>query len=181
PLMLLTGAGLVLGRATLLPRYLIFLTPVFIALTGLALTEILNGSARSKYAGAGVLAIFLSGTIGSFDSIYADTKASWRDAAAVISRFPGSLVLTTKTGAIESPYFKNSHIPLRRWSTKEPEEILHQASLNDYVWIVDTYWNMKEIWSSLEPLLDGKVQVKNDVLKRGDREALYLIQIRKNQ
>lgn len=176
PVLLLTASGFIFQRATLLPRYLIFLTPVFAVIVGYVWNE--NFKTRNVL-GTFLFLFFFVGTAVELHSVYDNIKAPWRTAANVISKFPGSIVLTTRSAAVQTPYFENRNVPLKRWDSTKLDVPLIEASSYDYVWIVDTYWSMKEYLPHLLKFINGKVQWTDEIIKDGNQEPLYVLQIKR--
>lgn len=125
---ILLSIGLVMGRNIFFVRYFEFLIVPFIVSIVLALRSL------SKWlVGVGIAIVVICCAI-YLPEVYAIKKAPWKDVAAYIGENPGP-VYTTRTLALETPYFSSRKIPVLRY--------VNVASLplkKEPVYIVETYF-----------------------------------------
>lgn len=173
PVAAFTLAGLVISRAMLLPRYFIYVLPPLLALAAQALSK--TEDRRLRGFATVALAVFLGGAAVSFNELYAIKKAPWREVAQIVAAYPDSLVLTTKTDAVQTPYFVNAGVRLRRWDWRNHQELLDEVKRNKHVWIVDNYWSFTNYYSKVLPEISAHVVPHEQTVQTGKQEPLFVV------
>jgi uncharacterized membrane protein len=164
------------SRAIFLPRYFIFLTPVVITATGFGLFDLFR---RPRKWPALTLSLLLLVGIGlRAPVIYNNNKTPWRRAAQLIWQTPDSVVYTTRTLAIRSPYFESRKIPVLRLEPA-PEDLRQiNQSLDEgkQVWIVENYFGALTYFNDLRnSLLREYLQVDDFTLTDGENQDPVLV------
>ncbi|MBK9294006.1 MAG: glycosyltransferase family 39 protein [Oligoflexia bacterium] len=135
-------------RALMLPRYLIFINPAFILLFCYCLLKI-----NKKWLPSIFAALFISTSLYHLPKAYYETKAPWRDLMQKISEHPGSIVLTTRTLAIRTPYLERYKIKVEKFNPFMELDFKDYFSLYKYLWVVENYWGGSNYIESLKERL----------------------------
>jgi|GEM_PF-3446682 len=165
------------GRAIFLPRYFIFLTPEVIVLTGLGLFEL---PFHTKKRGPALIAglLLIGGIALHLPLLYKNSKTPWRKAAKIIELTPNSVVYTTRTLAIRSPYFESKNIPVMRIFPEEKglKQIIHSLDEGKQVWVLENYFGAQAYFSSLRTQLSNRLYEIEDftLMDDGSDPALLL-------
>ena len=163
PLLIVWAASLISGRALLLPRYLIFLAPPFCVFLGLIRFD--HKNVASLFAG-----LFLVGSMAGLHNYYSQRKEPWRDVAAMIQRYPGSVVYTTRTVALRTPYFTRIGVPVKRLTlgdTGDLAELTADVAQGKKVWILENFWGGYPYMTELKRVFSG---MKFDVSEMSIRD-----------
>jgi hypothetical protein len=144
-LLLGTAATWVTQRGLLIPRYYIFLNPVFIILT-VSLWQSLKS--WLKYA---LILVSLIFSLGWLPKTYFPVKAPWNRLAQTVLENQGEIVFTTRTLTIATPYFNNARIKVEKLDLTDEGlrslvELVHQGRK---IWIVENYWGQMNYFSKL--------------------------------
>jgi hypothetical protein len=144
-LLLGTAATWVTQRGLLIPRYYIFLNPVFIILT-VSLWQSLRSWLR--YA---LILVSLVFSLGWLPKAYFPVKAPWNRLAQTVLENQGEIVFTTRTLTIATPYFNNARIKVEKLDLTDEGlrslvELVHQGRK---IWIVENYWGQMNYFSKL--------------------------------
>jgi hypothetical protein len=169
------------SRAFFLPRYFIFLTPVVIAITGVGLFEIFQFQKKWIAAAASVLLVI--GIALHLPDTYKNTKAPWRQAAQMIWLTPDSVVYTTRTLAMRSPYYESHNIPLIRLEAdkKGLQQINKSLDEGKQVWIVENYFGAMTYFQQLKSDLSQELlQLEDFTLTDGPfSEPVLILHVQK--
>lgn len=146
---LLFLASWITERSLMLPRYFIYLNPLWILLFAFGLWN-MGKKARAWGALTVVIALLW------LPKAYLNVKSPWREAADKISEDkPLPQVFTTRTLAVGVPYLEKHGIYVERITldqTKEPALVAQRFAKNRPVWILENYWGGK---AYLEDFLKG--------------------------
>jgi hypothetical protein len=152
PVVIFEGAALITHRGIFLPRYFIFVVPYFSAWIALALMTLWERK-RLFFRAATVLitALLTAGATVSIPKAYLQIKSPWRDAARIVSQYPNSYGLTSRTKSLQSPYFDDIHVNIDKLDFKTPPSTIIKDKLEifDNVWIIENYYGGTQY---LEPL-----------------------------
>lgn len=151
PLMVMFTAGALAERSVALTRYWIYLVPPMITLLGGAMARVAEealarAGGQRRLAASGLAMLFclvLGGTIESSADAYLNKKEPWKAAANMISYYPNSLVLTSRTLAIRTPYFEKHGIEVMSWNPRTPESealLAKEIAARKHVWVVENYY-----------------------------------------
>lgn len=177
PLVIFIIFTFVLKRSVFLPRYFIYLIPFFVAWAGSSFMDIF---ARKKWAAAFLLAVLIYGSITSISQAYLELKAPWRDAAKVVAQHKDSVVFTSRSIAIEVPYFERIGVKVEKWDQKTngAETIQEKLKLVKNVWLVENYWGGKDYMAALKPELKKlKLDVAEFILQTDVSDPILIMQI----
>lgn len=166
------------GRAIFLPRYFIFLTPMVIVTTGLGLFELQTYG--KKWLPLTMTILVAGGIIWHLPHLYFNNKAPWRKAAEMIWLSPDSVVYTTRTLAIRSPYFESKNIPLMRIEPEEKgvHQIEQSLKAGKQVWVLENYFGAMMYFSKLHARLSNlQYQVDDFTLTEDDSDPVLLLHV----
>jgi hypothetical protein len=181
PLAAFTAAGFAFRRSFMLPRYFVYTIPFFVTWAGLSWLWLWKSPFPSgKVLSLAALGAVVTGFILNFGGQYTPRKAPWREAAQLISQSPESIVLTTRTQAVRTPYFENLGIPLeRRYFAQEGvDAILEKLKAFETVWIVDNFYGAQAYQEKLRSLVaEKKLRVTDYSMKSEISEPLIILRI----
>jgi uncharacterized membrane protein len=182
PILLCSIFSLSLERIFLVPRYFIFLNPVAIILTSLLISNLFSNGCMQRLGSILLLISCLLSSLLFLPEVYKNKKAPWRSVAQYISNIPRSVVLTTRSQSIQSPYFERFSIPVRKWIPNENglQFIEQLLSENKNVFIVDNFWGGLTYWNENKSRLSKLgYKLNEQIFKLDDSEPIYAMQIRK--
>jgi hypothetical protein len=151
PVIVFSAASLLSARALLLPRYFIFLVPPLCIFLGTV-------RVRHKNLAALLAGLFLVGSAAGVRDYYFLRKEPWRDAAAIVQKYPNSIVYTTRTLALRTPYFNRIGVevrPLRAGSSTGITEIASAVAEGKKVWILENFWGGYSYMPELKQTLNS--------------------------
>ncbi|MBX9768931.1 MAG: hypothetical protein K2X47_16780 [Bdellovibrionales bacterium] len=161
--------GWMLERAVLLPRYFVFLIAPVVMLLGLSVNVGLEANFLRRISALFALIIFCVSTAVHWPIKQESKGPPWRDLARMIVSYPESLVMTSKTTALQYPYFLRGGVPVERWDhgPQQYERLEQQIQSYQSVWIVESAWSASQIF----PTLMGWLKAHNlsyDVIRSAD-------------
>lgn len=174
--------SMVSRRAIFIPRYFIFLSPIYFYFLTKAFYETSQLTKKIKYTFVfGTILIFIGAAKESIQVIQRK-KSDWRGVASSVGTYPNSVVITTSNLAIKTPYFDNQGILVS--AIENPEQVLQQVVqlLNSYenVWIIDSYWNyILYLPSQLPYFKTMNLQVDDFTEFEAGRDALATFKVSK--
>lgn len=134
--------SLITKRAIFSERYFIFLAPVFFYFIAVLINKQFEDK-RKKWLSISAISLIVIGSFFGIQRKIPDSHPHWKEAAMTISLFPSSIVLTTSTLALNTPYFKYRNISVETMNSEEAlgNQIYLLLETFQNVWVVDTYWN----------------------------------------
>ena len=164
-----TSAGWLMERAILVPRYYVFLVPVVALLVGLSIQSALERRGGIRWSAVGFLVVLCLSIFLSGPARYEQKSAPWRDLARLVSSYPQSAVVTTKTSAIQYPYFSDQKVPVRRWNGEvfQFEQLERDRAAYATVWVLESAWSGAQIFPALLEWLQQR-RVGYDLIKSTD-------------
>jgi hypothetical protein len=189
PVLFFTAIALKTERAIFLPRYFIYVLPFFISWSGLVVSDLLKGKPAQKVVAALCVLLILLGSSSYLWTSYWDqskkrhVRAKWQAAANYIFMQPNNIVFTTRTIAIQSPYFEDRKIPVQKWQP-DPSGlrlVAEEARAGKHVWVIDNYWgSISYIDILLQKLTaDKDLDVERKDFTDDNAEPLILVHIKK--
>lgn len=139
PIVILFAFGALASRSVALPRYWVFVIPPLTAAIAAALMDLLP----KKALVAGLFGGALLGMVLNAPAVYKNKKEPWKSVAEMISYYPNSLVLTSRTAAIQTPYFEKTNTLVRHWNPRAAdgmEMLKKEIRERGRVWIVENYY-----------------------------------------
>ncbi len=169
--------SLVLQRDLFLPRYFVGLVPFFSVALGFTFTHFATD--RKKTALLVTSVVIFSWPL---SEIYLPRKAPWRSAAQFIENAGGHTVLTTRTLAIETPYFKKFDaqvlkLDLTTNPTHTVEKLLQEEAA---IYIIDNYWGSVAYISRLKEDLEKEgITIEQRDFRKGESDLVSVFVIKK--
>lgn len=141
PLIGVFAISALVQRSASLPRYWIYLLPPLLTLVGLSFVDVLE-TVWSK-AALFLFAVVLLSTALAMPKIYANKKEPWKSVVEMIQNYPNSLILTTRSLALKTPYFDSAGIDVQQWDPNKKEDLERledEVAVRKRVWIVENYY-----------------------------------------
>jgi 4-amino-4-deoxy-L-arabinose transferase-like glycosyltransferase len=179
-LLLLMVCAFLFQRSVFHARYYIFLVPYVVISLAVIAERLTQPKARSRWAATAallVIAAFSADSIVQGD--FRAAKAPWRTLAKQVAKDPASMVFTTRTLAIRSPYFERENIPVEFISSPgQAGEMAELAALGATVWIVDAYWASITYVPGLVDALKAKgLEAEEFVFKTGKSDVIVAVRV----
>lgn len=139
PILIFQSIVFSLKRSVFLPRYFIYIVPFLLPWIYLNVRYLAQ---RKKTLAVLVGVLIVIGTISGLSKVYLQTKAPWREVAQFIGQYTNSVVLTTRTNAIRTPYFERINADVEKWQPNEEglRRILQHLDQGKSVWLIENYW-----------------------------------------
>ncbi len=137
------AVSFILKRAVFIPRYYIFLIPPWL----LFITHLKIKTAQKKsfkLLSHLFLIITVLGASVTVSLLYHPRHSPWREVALKVRDFPKSMVVTTRSSAIQTPYFEWINVPVEHFD--DPIEIIKTLETK--------FETLKTIWI-VEPIVPG--------------------------
>ncbi len=132
--------SLLFQRAVFLPRYFIYIVPVFSLSVGLLMWDIYLRSKRAfLFSGVTFLLCYLV----YFPEVYQIKKAPWRRLAEIVRDKAPTHILTTRTVAIGTPYFERIGVGVEAWDPSTSDGLARLGQLvgkHGKIWIIESFW-----------------------------------------
>lgn len=169
------------GRNLFLVRYFIFLNPILIMMAAFGIEELSKRLLRwlPKLAGhlPWVAGVFFAI---AFQEGYLSARSAWREAAEYVNQHRGQIVLTTRSRALEVPYFQAYGIKIEPldFSADTAAKIKQRIESEGPVWIVDNVWSeMTYLRVLLAQLQLEDVAVERMDFVREDADPVFAIRV----
>jgi hypothetical protein len=174
PILVLWATSVASGRVLLIPRYLIFIVPPFCVFLGAT-------RFRPKSMAALLAGIFVIGSVVGLQRYFSQLKEPWRDVAAIIQRYPHSVVYTTRTLALRTPYFSRMGVDVKRLvlgDSGDLAELTADVARGEKVWILENFWGGYPYMTELKRVFSGmKFSVSELSVRDEDSPPIFVLEV----
>ena len=173
--------SLIFQRSIFLPRYFVFLSPALSLYWACLVHDYGKEGLRRLRVASSLVFLGLLLSAWTLLPLYDQIRPPWRKLIETIQTQEGNLVLTSRTPAIQTPYFRNARIPLRRWSPlSDGSEHLSKLLLeHPNLWLVDSYWASQDYFDSIQiEMKQAGRFVERFEVTSGFAESLHVLHIR---
>lgn len=164
-----TAMGWLLQRAVLIPRYFVFLIAPIALLLALSVNAGLEEKFWKKVCAFIALIVVCASTAIHWPIKHEIKGAPWRDLARMIVSYPDSVVITSKTLAVQYPYFQRGGVSVERWEDgpAQFQQLERQIKNHQSVWVVESAWSASQIFPTVLGWLKSH-NLRYDIVRSAD-------------